>query len=313
LIKRVIISFFQNKRFDTYWYDSGSSLLTSNIAQNKTDYFKVFNTDLTFSPPYPEMDLKHMNDTVVLMQAGYLTIKDINPLGIKPEYNLKIPNKEVLESIRLEILGRMMIPPDSTKPEIYLNEKYEGFLKAFGTRDEDECERLLSTILSGITQRGSGSPDDKRDAKDQIYEEESNFMSEFLFRSLLQLLIEFGNKMNIPESFSDIGRSDLVVETPNGEWVVIEIKYQKFKSTHKKHPVSKNYTETNGAIVIGNRSKFVNNILEKNINVTFNQIINKNYVKKFLAENTNVFAAAIAIYGSSDVMVRFKRIVWKNK
>jgi hypothetical protein len=32
------------------------------------------------------------------------------------------------------------------------------FLKAFSSRDEEECEFFLSAILAGIIQRGPGSP-----------------------------------------------------------------------------------------------------------------------------------------------------------
>ncbi|MDR1035475.1 MAG: hypothetical protein LBT40_02530, partial [Deltaproteobacteria bacterium] len=63
-------------------------------------------------------------------------------------------------------------------------------------------------------------------------------------------------------------------------------------------------------IVLGKRSEYVNSRLEKMISAAFVQIIEKNYAKKYLAECEDVYAAAIAVYGTSDVMVKFKKVVW---
>jgi hypothetical protein len=291
-----VMSFFDSKIFRTFWYDSGAPLLTSKIAQNNADYFKVFNRDLSFTPPFPEIDLRYMNDTVVLMQAGYLTIGSIKNPGSNPEYMLKIPNNEIYQSIRLEILERLMVPPPKAdNPGKYLNQNYQDFLEAFSSRNSEECERLLSAILAGIVQCDSTAP------------------NEFLFRALLQLLIEFGNKMVLPECPSDIGRSDLAIMTPNGERVIIEIKHEYPHTRRRDAAVSNAVTDRYGSIESGKRSRYVNKKLENLIEKAFNQIAEKNYTKKFLASRSGIYAAAVAIYGTSHVMVRFKRVIWKGE
>jgi hypothetical protein len=291
-----VLSSFDSRSFGNFWYNSGSSLLISNISQNKSNYFKVFDKDLTLCSPYPEMDLEDMIGTVVLMQAGYLTIDKIKNPGSNPEYFLKIPNNEVYESIRLEILKRTMVPlPEAGNHEKFLKKKYQNFLKAFGSRNEPECERFLSIILGGIVQYEDTGP------------------KEFLFRSVLQLLIEFGNKRALPECPSDIGRSDLAVETPNGDIIVIEIKHKNPNPAHKDTVATHNITSTDKLIIYGKKSKYLIAKLEALISKAFSQLIKKNYVKKYLAEETDVYAAAVAIYGTSEVMVRFKKVVWKKR
>ncbi|MDR1080142.1 MAG: AAA family ATPase [Deltaproteobacteria bacterium] len=290
-----VLSFFSEQSLGNYWYESGSSLLTSNITQNRTDYFKVFDKNLTMVSPYPVMDIDNMDSTAVLMQAGYLTIDRITQLAPKPKYSLKIPNNEIFKSIRLEILEHMIVPSNEDDPELYLNQKYMGFLKAFGSRDEKECERYLFTILSSIYQRDPG-----------------NSPNESYFRSLLQLLIEFGNDLALPELPSDIGKSDLSIKTPKGDWVVIEIKFAKSESPETDTTVPEIITDNDGNIAIGNKPEFVQRILDKKINDSFLQIVNKNYASKFIASDFDVHAAAIAIYGTSYVTVRFRQIVWKD-
>ncbi|MDR1036246.1 MAG: AAA family ATPase [Deltaproteobacteria bacterium] len=306
-----VMSFFQDKLFKDYWYETGSTLLTSRIAQNDTDYFKVFAKDLSFSGSLPLMHINKINDTVLLMQAGYLTIAGISGSGTNTQYQLRIPNFEIRDAIRLELLSKFLIADDIVSDITqHLNKKYLQFLNAFATRNEAECEFFLSTIFSGIIQRGAGSPDstDNNDSTDRHIEQFNPY--EFFFRTLLQLLLEFGNSLAIPESFSDIGRSDLAVKVSGNGWVAIEIKHEKADPAHMG--ADADVSLTGKKIVSGTRSEFVNGHLEKMISAAFAQIIKKNYAKKFLSEGVDVYAAAVAVYGTSDVMVRFKKVVWSE-
>jgi hypothetical protein len=310
------LTFFEKKEFGNYWYQTGSSLLTSRVANNTADYFKIFDKDLAFSGSFPEMDLNNLNDTLLLMQAGYLTIDSFTSLGIRKIYNLTIPNYEIKDSIRLELLADFFVPSNSPNPDNYLNRKYLQFLKAFSSRNEEKCELFLSAILAGIIQRGPGSPkiQDNQDFQDDQENQEGEnekcqqaTTTEFLFRTILQLLIEFGSQLVIPESFSDIGRSDLAVKS-NNRWIAIEIKHENADYTHGKTDVSLN----KGDIVLGRRNEYVSGRLEKMINQAFIQIVQKNYAKKYMADGFDVYAAAVAVYGTSDVMVRFRKVVWEG-
>jgi hypothetical protein len=297
-----VLSFFEKKSFKNFWYKTGSSLLTSRISQNDTDYFKVFSKDLSFTDSFPEMDLNDLNAAVLLMQAGYLTVGSVTGSGSTEKYHLIIPNNEIRDSIRRELLAGFLVPPKTSDYEQFLNQKYIQFLDAFGTRDANKCELYLSAILAGIIQRNSGSQNGQQDSVKQ---------NEFFFRSLLQLLLEFGNKLSMPEASSDIGRADLAIQGPRNEWVVIELKFEAADILNKTAeipvPVSDN------EIVIGKRTKFLTRKLQTMIRNAFKQLVQKNYAKKYLVESTEVYGAAVAVYGASDVMVRFKKVVWSDK
>jgi hypothetical protein len=302
-----VLTFFENMEFGNYWYQTGSSLLTSRVANNTADYFKIFDKDLSFEGSFPEMDLNNLNDSILLMQAGYLTVGNVTKIGTDKYYNLKVPNNEIKDSIRIELLADFFVPANTGPAKSYLNQKYLQFLKAFSSRNEEDCEFFLSSILAGIIQSGPGSPKNMDNQERANEKNQHATTTEFLFRSLLQLLIEFGNKSVMPESSSDIGRSDLAVLSSNG-WVAIEIKHEKENSAHEQTGVSLN----KGDIVYGRRSEYVNGRLEKMINQAFIQIIQKNYAKKYLADGFDVYAAAVAVYGTSDVMVRFRKVVWEG-
>ncbi|MDR1313557.1 MAG: hypothetical protein LBQ12_07640, partial [Deltaproteobacteria bacterium] len=234
------------------------------------------------------------------MQAGYLTVSNVTGSGNAEQYHLKIPNNEIRDSIRRELLAGFLAPPNTSDYEQFLNQKYIQFLDAFGARDADKCELYLSAILAGIIQRNSGKKNGPHDSVRQ---------NEFFFRSILQLLLEFGNKLSIPEPSSDIGRADLAIQGPHNEWVVIEIKFEAAVISNKtaEMPVSES------EIVIGKRPKVLTRKLQAMIRNAFRRLVQKNYAKKYLVESANVYGAAVAVYGTSDVMVRFKKVVWSDK
>jgi hypothetical protein len=314
-----VISFFQEKSFKNYWYDTGISLLTSRIAHNGTDYFKVFAKDLSFKESLPLMHINRLNDTVLLMQAGYLTVNSITGTGTDTQYHLKIPNNEIRDSIRLELLTNLFFPDrDASKASQYLNEKYLNLLHAFAAHDEAECEFFLSTILAGIVQYGPGSQNSLdtviRTGKTGKTVNSGRHIdlfspNEFFFRTIIQLLLELGNKLDIPESASDVGRSDLAVLVPGNGRVAIEIRHEKADPAHKGSDMS----FAGKKIVIAKPSKYVKRRLENMISAAFEQIGKKNYAKKFLSEGVDVYAAAMAVYGTSNVMVRFKKVVWTGR
>ncbi|MDR1313881.1 MAG: AAA family ATPase, partial [Deltaproteobacteria bacterium] len=295
-----VLSFFKQKSFKNYWYKTGSSLLTSRISQNDIDYFKVFGQDLSFNDSFPEMDLNDLNATVLLMQAGYLTVRSVTGSGNSEKYHLEIPNNEIRDSIRRELLAGFLAPQKTSDYEQFLNQKYIQFLDAFGTRDADKCELYISAILAGIIQRNPGNQHGQQDSVKQ---------NEFCFRSILQLLLEFGNKLSMPEAASDIGKADLAVQGPHNEWVVIEMKFEAATISNKTAEMPVPDSE----IVIGKRTKFITRKLQTMIRNAFKQLTEKNYAKKYLVESTDVYGAAVAVYGTSDVMVRFKKVVWSDK
>jgi hypothetical protein len=166
---------------------------------------------------------------------------------------------------------------------------------------------LLSTIFRGIFQRGPGSPNENQKQADGNENRCPGCPPEFFFRSVLQLLLDFGNKTVIPESLSDIGSSDLAVRTGNG-WVVMEIKHEHADPDRQEKEESRG----GGDMAAGERSEYVNGRLEKMIDLAFTQIHEKHYAEKFLAEGSDVYAAAAAVYGTSVFMVRFRKVVWTN-
>ncbi|MDR1041340.1 MAG: ATP-binding protein [Deltaproteobacteria bacterium] len=271
-----VMSLFKTATFDDHWYNTGASRLTSRLEPDDIDYFSLFSENLSFESRYSVTDVHTPDTESLLMQAGYLTISNITGTGKNRTYHLKIPNNEIFDAARTELLARAVAPPNSAKPMKFINGMYIRLLESFASLDAAESQNLLGSIYSGVPQHSSKGED------------------EYFYRGLLQLLLGFGNNQSLPEDPSDIGRADLAVQTPKGDWIVMEIKHEKAADGGDRK------SQQNKARVLKR--------LNVNINAAFSQILARNYGRKYLGGSAKVYAAAIAIHGTSDVMVRFARL-----
>ncbi len=101
-----ILNFFQEKRFDNYWFTSGTpAFLIKLIKKYRTpvDSLDDYETDQSVLDAY---DVDRMNVVSLLFQTGYLTIRKIKTISLTSRmYHLSFPNAEVKESFLKHILA----------------------------------------------------------------------------------------------------------------------------------------------------------------------------------------------------------------
>jgi hypothetical protein len=319
--------FLENKKIKNYWYNSGTPLFVYLLTSKTDDYFKIFNKNISIQDPIEIMDINNLQDESFLFQAGYLTIDKIDEKGTSP-IHLKIPNLEVLGAISKEIAHKFLVPPNTSNPVKYLNDSQNYVLSAFQSRNIIEAEKHLSSIFSGINK--------------QLYHGEG----ENIFHVMLFCLLIYGDKFIDTEVTSDKGRADIIIELPDGSLMGIEVKHSPgiISSDDKATddtPTSvapsdlsfssasaSLYSEISNAealtkksvsqhsdlrvITLGLLTENETKILENLIKKAFDQIVKKNYLLPLLRYNRKVYAAAVAIYGTSKVMVRFADVVWND-
>jgi hypothetical protein len=273
------------------------------------------------------MDINNLQDESFLFQAGYLTIDKIDGNGTSP-IHLKIPNREVLGAISKEVAHKFLVPPNTPNPAKYLNDFQNFVLSAFQSRNIIEAEKHLSSIFASVNK--------------QLYHGEG----ENIFHLMLLCLLIYGDKYSQNEVLTDKGRSDIIIELPDGILMGIEVKHSPgiissddkstndyptsvalsdstfssassslpSKTTHAEAQTVKPVFRHGDSYVIthGLLTEKETRILEHQIKEAFNQIANKNYTLPLLRYNKKVYAAAVAVYGTSKVMVRFADVVWKD-
>jgi hypothetical protein len=103
-----ILNFFDKYSFKNFWYASGTpTFLTKLVKQDKIspenlDYLKV--TELMFQ----SSDIDKIDALSILYQTGYLTIKNIQMVGLSRIYALGYPNHEVRESFVAYLMSEYM-------------------------------------------------------------------------------------------------------------------------------------------------------------------------------------------------------------
>jgi hypothetical protein len=76
-----VINFFKYSIIYNYWYNSGSSLLSSRIAQHEADYRELSCRSLYFNDFFPVTDRNTINYAELLLQTGVMTINSIADTG----------------------------------------------------------------------------------------------------------------------------------------------------------------------------------------------------------------------------------------
>ncbi|MDR1081799.1 MAG: AAA family ATPase, partial [Deltaproteobacteria bacterium] len=278
------------KEFNSYWYDSGTSIAAYKFKHNPSIYIDIFSKKLRVDSFRPINSLQDLKIESLLFHTGYLTIDKIENSGIRPKYALKCPNNEISFALANDF-GNMDSPFPGFKGSI--SEKYIRFLESFERSDENECSRLFSSLL-------------------RQYAICLHNPNEFIYQFLLYVLLNLDDCRARLEQFTGDGRADIVYTSPSGFQVVIEIKRTKVSDPKNFNQPSK--PPVSGSILPASPevSEHVRKHLEDSIAGAVSQILAKNYLSPFyLKGETRV--CAVAVHGWTHSMFRFYKVDWNAK
>ncbi|MCI5121628.1 MAG: AAA family ATPase [Candidatus Electrothrix sp. AUS4] len=95
--------FFHNRRFANYWFETGTpSFLIKLIREQNFDVRQLEQLELR-ETAFSTYELENLSVIPLLVQTGYLTIKDYDPETRK--YTLAYPNYEVEDAFSVHLLG----------------------------------------------------------------------------------------------------------------------------------------------------------------------------------------------------------------
>ena len=118
-----LFSFFMQERFSSFWYASGSpSFLIKILKEKPATFLSLQNLEIRESM-LDSFDVKKIGVASLLFQTGYLTVKEILHSYGPPVYKVDIPNKEVRESLYINILTEFSEQDSDTSESAYLQLK----------------------------------------------------------------------------------------------------------------------------------------------------------------------------------------------
>ncbi|BBE31915.1 ATPase AAA [Tepiditoga spiralis] len=194
-----ILRFFNERKFQNYWFESGSpSFLYEYIKGKKIRYEDLVKypvSELDFST----REIEEANASIFFTQAGYLTFKGIKRLGLREKYILDYPNIEVKNSFSKIILEanygiRETEQIETTIYERIYEKDIEGIIK--------EIKRIISAIPYNLHK------------KEESY-----------YHSLIYTILASAGLNVTAEELTNLGRSDIVIEEDT--IYIMEIKIDK--------------------------------------------------------------------------------------
>ena len=142
-----ILNLFTGGIFDNYWFETGTPTLLMNFVKTHTvDVEVLLNQEIIISGGFPNFTIESMDFITLLLQTGYLTIKnlDIPPTDF-PTYELTIPNREVSQSLFKCIVNEL-----SSQSSVEIEVLAKDILNAINNVDNELLQKSFDILTSTI-------------------------------------------------------------------------------------------------------------------------------------------------------------------
>ncbi len=185
-----------NKEFRNYWFETGTPTFLLNLLKQKPVDLDNLQVDENAFSTYDPINLEPLP---LLVQTGYLTIKQAEQIGDTRYYTLGYPNLEIAQSFSYWLVRTMagVADPD-------LSSALRQMVKALQAGDVDTMLEHLKTFFHNI-------PHDIVEQKEKYYQ--TIFFNVF---KLIGAMIE-------AEARTSLGRIDAVIKT-EGHIYIFEFK-----------------------------------------------------------------------------------------
>ncbi|MDR2690681.1 MAG: ATP-binding protein [Dysgonamonadaceae bacterium] len=205
------LRFFEDKSFENYWFDSGTSTMIAKYLKNKNltvEQFRNYPVALDFARNPGEMDSTPPEG--FLYQGGFLTLRE----GITDDFALDYPNKEVLHAMSRLVTQKYLEDRDESWTRCR-----SDLLRALFSIDCETFVSVLNRLLANIPYTDFDLAA-RQSISDNAYKLTTQ---EWLYRSSILAFFQGCGVIVFGELQSSKGRSDIVLSHKGNIWV-IEIK-----------------------------------------------------------------------------------------
>ncbi len=212
-----ILKLFKEKRFDNYWFSTGTPSFLVNLIMEQKALPETFENYKTDDLVGTSLQRRAFPLVPLLFQTGYLTIKDVEIEGIQTYYLLDYPNREVRHSFLTYIIAAFM-----QKDEFFIRPQTIAFADALKEENIPAFLKVMDSLLAHISAR-------------------LHLPREAYYHSLIGMILKLLGIRTALEIETDKGRIDAVVKLRD-KIFIIEFKF----ATNKR--IKKIKTLTNQAL-----------------------------------------------------------------
>jgi len=209
-----ILLFIDSKlKYKNYWFETGTPTFLIELIK-KNNYFLPSLTDLKVDEKLLDsFDINNLDFEVILYQSGYLTIDKVESKSRGGyTYHLKVPNKEVRQSLSDVIIDYIVQTNDTSKVKIQ-----DDLYDALEDRDMDKFKSSLISIFASIPYNNYTNNDI------QNYEG--------FYASVVYIYLQSMGFHIIGEDVTNKGRIDLTIVMENTIYLI------EFKVDTKENPL----------------------------------------------------------------------------
>lgn len=140
-----IINLFSKNRFGNYWFATGTPTFLINHIKSREQDITILEKHEVDESFFESYEIENLEVAAMLFQTGYLTIKEIKPVGLKSQYILSYPNEEVKESFFKHFLANY-----TTKETSIVGSKILDLVKTITSHDLENFFTIIKSLFASI-------------------------------------------------------------------------------------------------------------------------------------------------------------------
>jgi hypothetical protein len=200
------LMFFHERRFTSYWFDTGTPTFLIDIIQRRNSTNTVLKPLVVDDSVFKGYNPPEIGEVTLLYQTGYLTIKRIEPVDEELLYTLGIPNSEVNRAFLTHLL------------------------KAYGKYPIEQVDSLRRTMERQINACDEAGFAESLEIMIATVPYELHRTDEAYYHTMMLIWMRLLGFRIQGEKPNNRGRADALWEQP-GQTVIAEIKYHAEKKT----------------------------------------------------------------------------------
>ena len=138
-----ILLFFRNKQYQSYWFETGTPSFLVNLISQRRDIIPDLEQYEATPDALNSIDVNNMPIAALMLQSGYLTIKEQFYFGQDLWYRLGYPNFEVKTALNRQLTKIGITQEDATANQLAIN-------RALLTDDWQQFKKAIQSFYSSI-------------------------------------------------------------------------------------------------------------------------------------------------------------------
>ncbi len=197
-----ILLFLDSKEYKPYWFKTGTPTFLLELIEEKKFFLPKLENIRIEESQMEEFDIKRIELIPLLLQTGYLSIKNVVKLGYNTYYDLQFPNREVRLGFTNYLLRMLYTIAGETDKR---TEMYQKIYYAITDNKPEDLELSFHNFFASI-------PVD-------WYRKNKINKFEGFYTSMFYAFFAAQGFDIIPEDFTNKGRIDMTVRTEKAVFI----------------------------------------------------------------------------------------------